>query len=184
MATVKKIKSSSPLKKKGGNNKASGGKAIANEKNFFKTLAKNRQALRDYSIENPFEAGIVLMGSELKPVRAAQITLKGSYAFINSKRELVIKGMQIKSYLQASYQDHETTRIRKLLIKKRELLKLETTLKKGGFTLIPLEVYLKNQWVKIKIGLARGKKKADIRKEIKKKDVLREMERFHKKSRA
>lgn len=145
---------------------------------YRKTLAKNRKALHDFSILETIEMGISLKGSEVKPTRAGKINLSGSYAFINLKGEVFVKGMHIGPYDQASYMGHEAICDRKLLAKRKEIAKIATKLKKGGLTLIPLEVYVKNRWIKMAIGLARGKRKADQREDIKKRDTEREMSRY------
>lgn len=146
-------------------------------KTHLKTLSRNRKALKNFHVEETLEVGIALLGSEVKPVRQGEMNLSGSYAIINLNGEIMLKDAHIKEYTQSSYMGHEYKRHRRLLAKKKQIEKLALRVKKGGFTLVPLEVYEKNRWIKVKLALARGKRKYDQREDIKKRDAQRDIER-------
>jgi len=141
-----------------------------------KTLATNRKAYHDYFIEDTFEAGIVLTGTEIKSVRAGQINLRDSYATIRDG-ELWLINSHIAAYRGGSYFNHDPRRDRKLLMHRREINRLVGKVQEKGLTLIPLRVYLKNNLAKVEIGLARGKKQYDKRATLREKDSRREVER-------
>lgn len=142
----------------------------------FKSLASNRKAYHDYFIEDTFEAGIVLTGTEIKSVRAGQVNLRDSYATIKDG-ELWLMNTHIAAYRGGSYFNHEPRRERKLLMHRREINRLSAKVQEKGLTLIPLRVYLKNNRAKVEIGLARGKKQYDKRDSLREKDSRREVER-------
>lgn len=143
-----------------------------NEKN----IVVNRKARHEYEILQTYEAGIVLLGSEVKSIREGKVNLIDSYAEIRNA-EIFLIGMHISEYKQANIQNHEPLRTRKLLLNKNEIRKLIGKVKEKGLTLIPLRLYFKNGKVKVELGLARGKKIYDKREDIKRKDFEREQER-------
>jgi SsrA-binding protein len=142
----------------------------------IKTIATNRKAYHDYLIEDTFEAGIVLQGSEMKSLRAGQVNLRDSYAAVR-EGELWLLNVHISPYQQASYQNHDPRRDRKLLMHRREINRLAGKLQEKGLTLIPLQIYLKNGRAKIQLGLGRGKKVYDKRQTLRQRDDQRQMER-------
>lgn len=142
----------------------------------IKVVATNRKARHDYLIEDTFEAGLVLTGSEIKSIRAGQVNLKDSYATIR-EGELWLANVHIAPYRQASYENHEPRRERKLLMHRREINRLTGKLQEKGLTLIPLQLYLKNSRAKVELGLARGKKLYDKRQSMRERDDQRQIER-------
>ncbi len=147
-----------------------------------KLIASNRRAHRDYDIEDRFETGIVLQGTEVKSLRDGKIQLKDSYAAFK-EGELWLLNSHINEYFPASQFNHDPTRPRKLLMKKRELQKLRAKVQQEGYTLIPLSVYFKKSWVKVELGLCRGKKQYDQRQDIAKKEAQRQIDRALKRRR-
>ena len=135
---------------------------------------QNRKVNFDYEIIDTFEAGIVLTGTEIKSIRLGKCNLKDSYAIIKNN-EIFILNMHISQYEQGNRFNHEETRTRKLLMHKKEILKLKDKLEIEGFTLVPIKLYFKDNRAKILIGLAKGKKVFDKRESIKKKDIERQM---------
>jgi SsrA-binding protein len=127
-----------------------------------KVIATNRKARHDYFIEDTFEAGLVLTGSEIKSVRAGQVNLKESYALVRND-EVWLVNAHIAAYKQSGRDNHEPRRERKLLLHRREINRLTGKLQVKGLTLVPLQLYLKNSRAKIEVGLARGKKLYDKR---------------------
>lgn len=142
-------------------------------------VIKNRKAFHDFSIEKTFEAGLVLQGTEVKSLRAGHASFTDSFAFMD-KGEVWLKDLYIKEFDQGSYNNHDTRRIRKLLLNKDEISKIDKALSTKGFTLVPLKIYFKKGRAKVEIGLAKGKKSFDKRASIAEKDVKREMERKYK----
>ena len=137
-----------------------------------KDIALNKKAYHDYAIEETFEAGIALMGSEIKSIREGKVSLKESYvAFVNG--EAFVKDMHIAVYKQATYNNHDEYRERKLLLHKREIKKLANKCKIQGYTVVPLKMYFKDGKVKLEIALAKGKTLYDKRES----DKQRAMER-------
>lgn len=146
------------------------------KKNTNPVLAQNKKAYHDYEILEKFECGIVLVGSEVKSVKAGKVSLKESYArFFDN--ELWVVGMHIAEFIEANIFNHETTRKRKLLLHKKELKKLEIKLQNTGLTLIPLKVYRKTHLIKVEIGLCKGRREFEKRDAIKEREVKREMDR-------
>ena len=135
---------------------------------------QNRKVNFDYEIIDTFEAGIVLTGTEIKSIRLGKCNLKDSYAIIKNN-EIFILNMHISQYEQGNRFNHEETRTRKLLMHKKEILKLRDKLEIDGFTLVPIKLYFKGNKAKLLIGLAKGKKNYDKSGSIKKKDVERQM---------
>lgn len=141
------------------------------------TLAQNKKAWHDYSIEDTIEAGLVLAGHEVKSVKTGQATLTGAYVTIRAG-EGWLRNAYIGKYKQASnLEAHDESRERKLLLHRKEITRLQNISKEKGLTLIPLELYTKKGRVKLKIGLARGKKMYDKREAIKKKELKRSLDR-------
>ncbi|AZU63899.1 SsrA-binding protein SmpB [Neobacillus mesonae] len=141
-----------------------------------KVVAQNKKATHDYFIEETYEAGIVLQGTEIKSIRAGRVNLKDSYVRIQNG-EADLFGMHISPYEQGNRYNHDPLRTRKLLLHKKEINKLYGEAKESGYALIPLKLYLKNGFCKVLIGLARGKKNYDKREDLKKKEAKREIER-------
>ena len=133
---------------------------------------QNRKVNFDYEIIDTFEAGIVLTGTEIKSIRLGKANLKDSYAIVKNN-ELFLLNMHISTYEQGNRFNHEETRTRKLLMHKKEILKLRDKIEISGFTLVPIKLYFKGNVAKILIGLAKGKKNYDKRESIKKKDIER-----------
>lgn len=146
------------------------------KKNMNAVLAQNKKAYHDYDILEKFEAGIVLVGSEVKSVKAGKVSLKESYARFYDN-ELWVVGMHIAEFIEANIFNHETTRKRKLLLHKKELKKLSVKLQNTGLTLIPLRVYRKMHLIKIEIGLCKGRREFEKRDAIKEREGKREMDR-------
>ncbi|MBU8880907.1 SsrA-binding protein SmpB [Bacillus sp. FJAT-29790] len=145
-------------------------------KGVGKMIAQNKKAYHDYSIEETYEAGIVLQGTEIKSIRGGRVNLKDSYARIQSG-EVFLIGMHISPYEQGNRYNHDPLRERKLLLHNKEISKLIGDTKEIGYSLVPLKLYLKNGYAKVLIGLAKGKKKYDKREDLKKKEAKREVER-------
>ena len=139
----------------------------------------NRKARHDYYISDTYEAGIVLKGTEIKSIRAGRANLKDSYAIIKNN-EIYLLNMHISKYKKGNIFNHEETRTRKLLLHKKEILKLNDKIRLEGYTLIPLKLYFKGSNAKIEIGVAKGKKDYDKRETIKKRDTERELRKVMK----
>ncbi len=141
-----------------------------------KLIANNKKAYHDYFIEDTYEAGISLVGTEVKALRTGKCSIKESYIRIENG-EMMILQMHISPYEKGNIFNRDPLRPRKLLMHKSEIRKLSQKLKEQGYTLVPVEVYFKNSLVKVKVGLARGKKLYDKRADIAKKDLNREAQR-------
>lgn len=133
----------------------------------------NRKAKFDYEIEDTIEAGIVLKGTEIKSIRNGNANLKDSYAIVRNG-EVFLLNMFVSEYKEGNQFNHDETRTRKLLLHKKEILKLHDKIRLEGFTLVPLKLYFKENHAKILLGIARGKKQYDKRESIKKRDSMRE----------
>lgn len=138
-----------------------------------KLIVKNRRAAFDYAIEDHFEGGLVLLGSEVKSMRAGKVDLVDSFASVDNG-ELWLKQLYVAPLEQASAFPHEPRRVRKVLVHKHEIDHIDSALRRGGYTLIPLRLYFKNGHIKIELGLAKGKKKEDKRADIAKKTAEKE----------
>lgn len=139
---------------------------------------KNRQVFHEYFIDAKYEAGLVLLGTEVKSIRAGKVSFNDSYCLLH-KGEIWIKSLHIAEYSHGNLNNHDPLRDRKLLLQKREIRKIEGKLKEKGYTLVPLRIFFNEKnLVKIEIGLAKGKKLHDKRDTIKQRDVEREMKRF------
>ncbi|HHY72322.1 MAG TPA: SsrA-binding protein SmpB [Bacillus bacterium] len=141
-----------------------------------KVVAQNKKAYHDYFIEDTYEAGIVLQGTEIKSIRAGRVNLKDSYAKVE-KGEVFLHNMHISPYEQGNRYNHDPLRTRKLLLHKKEIAKLIGITKEQGYSLVPLKIYLKNGYAKVLIGLAKGKKNYDKREDLKQKEAKRDIER-------
>ena len=140
----------------------------------MKIVATNRKAFHDYEILETYEAGIVLKGTEVKSAKQGRINLKDSYAKIENG-EIFLFNAHISPYTHGNVYNHDPRRTRKLLLHKKEIMRLYGKVKEKGLTLIPLKAYIKNGKIKIELGLCKGKKVYDKRAEIKKRDLEREM---------
>ena len=136
-------------------------------------IAENRKAFHDYHILDTYEAGVALLGTEVKAIREGRVNLRDSYASID-KGEVFLNGVNISSYSHRGYADHEPLRRRKLLLHKLEILKLTGKVAEKGMTLVPLRMYFKNGRVKVAVGVAKGKKEYDKRETIKAREADRE----------
>jgi len=141
-----------------------------------KLIAKNSSAFRDFTILSTLECGIELKGPEVKSIRDARANLKDSFARIESK-QIWLYNMHISPYAQASYLNLEPTRVRRLLLHKKEILRLDDKVSQKGLALIPLRLYFKKGMVKVELGLGKGKKLYDKRRVLKKKQVDLEIKR-------
>ncbi len=139
-------------------------------------VSTNRKAYHEFHILENFEAGIQLKGSEVKSIREGSVSLKQSY-IVTRKGEAWIKALHIPSYSHTGYDGHDPLRNRKLLLHKREILKIDTKLAEKGLTAVPTKLYFKGGLVKIELGLAKGKKLYDKRASKKKRDVERDIQR-------
>ncbi len=136
----------------------------------------NRKAKYDFEIEQTIECGIVLTGTEIKSIREGKVNLKDSYAIIKNN-EVFLLNTHISHYEQGNIFNHDETRSRKLLLHKKEILKIRDQLTQQGFTLIPIKMYFKRNMVKVLLGIAKGKKNYDKRESIKKKDIERDIKK-------
>ncbi|QSO48591.1 SsrA-binding protein SmpB [Alicyclobacillus mengziensis] len=141
-----------------------------------KSLAQNRKAYHDYFIEDTYEAGIVLFGTEIKSIRKGSANLRDAYAQVQNG-EVWLYNMHVSPYEQGNRFNHEPMRPRKLLLHKSEIAKLIGAVKEQGYTLIPTKLYIRNGYCKIELGLAKGKKLYDKRESAKKRDANREIQR-------
>lgn len=138
----------------------------------------NRSAYHDYAIEDKWEAGIVLLGTEVKSIREGKVSFNDSFCMLHQS-ELWVRGLYIAEYSMGTSNNHIAVHDRKLLLTKRELRKIETRMKDKGYTIVPLKVFFNDkQLVKVEIGLGRGKKLFDKRDTLKKKDAERELKRI------
>jgi len=140
----------------------------------IKTIATNRRARHDYHISEALEAGVSLVGSEVKSLRDGKASLQDAYAVVRND-EVFLVGVHIPPYPQAAMQNHEPTRIRKLLLHRAEIRRLISKTAEKGLTLVPLRMYFKGNKVKVEIGVAKGKRHYDKRESIAKRDAEREM---------
>lgn len=141
-----------------------------------KVIASNRRARHEYAIEDVVEAGLVLTGTEVKSLRAGRATLTDGYGEITDS-EAWLHGVHIPEYTQGTWTNHEPRRTRKLLLHRKEIDRLASSIKERGLTLVPLSLYFKDGRAKIELGLARGKRTYDKRHELAKRDAAREVER-------
>lgn len=142
----------------------------------IKLVANNKKAYHDYFIEEKYECGISLAGTEVKSIRQGKVSVKEAYVEIDGG-EAWIEGMNISPYDHGNLFNRDPVRKRKLLLHKTEIRKLAQAVQQDGYTIVPLSVYFKRGKVKIEIGLAKGKHSYDKRQDIRKRDITREMER-------
>lgn len=145
-------------------------------KNSIKLIANNKKAYHDYFIEDTYEAGIALAGTEVKSLRMGKCSIKESFIRIE-KGEMLIYGMHISPYEKGNIFNKDPLRTRKLLLHRYEIHKIGGKIREKGYTLVPLRVYFKGSLAKVEVGLARGKKLYDKRQDIAKKDMRREAEK-------
>lgn len=139
-------------------------------------ITRNRNAKRYYNIEETYEAGIQLTGSEVKSIRAGRVQLKDAFAGFRDD-ELWLFNAHIAPYKQATHENHEPERPRKLLMHRSQLESLKGKLTRKGYSLVPTRVFLKGSWIKVKLGLGKGKKRADRRRDLKEKQHQREIDK-------
>ena len=145
-------------------------------KKYERPIAQNRKASHDYFIEDTYEAGIVLQGTEIKSIRAGRVSLKDAHVRImNGEAQLI--NMHIAPYEQGNRYNHDPTRTRKLLLHRHEIDKLLGLVQQKGYAIIPLKLYIKNGFAKILIGLGKGKKQYDKREDLKQKQMKRDIDR-------
>lgn len=144
-----------------------------------KIVATNKKAYHDYFVEETYEAGIVLTGTEVKSIRLGQVNLRDSYALIKNG-EVYLLGTHVSPYEKGSYNNTDARRTRKLLLRKNEILKLKAKTEQKGYTLVPLKMYFKEALLKVEIGLCKGKELHDKRAAIKEKEEKRTVERVRK----
>ncbi len=147
---------------------------------YTKLIATNKKAWHNYHIDDEYEAGIVLVGSEVKAIREGRVSFKDAYADIK-RDEIFLRQLHISPYKYAYNANHEAMRTRKLLLHAYEIRKLASKIKEKGYSLVPLKIYFKNDKIKVLIGLGKGKKLYDKRESIKQRDVKRDMDRERKK---
>ena len=140
----------------------------------IRVIAENRKARHDFHIDESFEAGLVLTGTEIKSVRAGRVNLRDSHARVE-RGEIWLYGMHIAPYEHGHHFNHEPDRPRKLLLHRREIDYLAGRVRERGYTLVPLRLYLKGSWAKVDLALARGKKQYDKREAIARRDAERRM---------
>lgn len=145
----------------------------------IRIISQNKKAFHDFEVSEKYEAGIVLLGTEVKSLREGRANLKDSYAKVK-KNEVFLYDLHISPYSHASYENHEPERVRKLLLHRLEIKKLLGKVQERGFSLIPLKMYFKDGKVKVEIALAKGKREYDKRESIKRKEENRELERLRK----
>ncbi len=137
---------------------------------------QNRKARHDYNVEETYEAGLVLKGTEVKSLREGKASFSDSFAFLHNG-EVFLRDMYIKPYEHGSYYNHDPRRQRKLLLSKKQIRELDKFVQQKGYTLVPLKLYFKRGYAKVLIGVAKGKKSFDKRDSIKEKDLKRQLDR-------
>ncbi|WP_249871246.1 SsrA-binding protein SmpB [Oceanobacillus saliphilus] len=146
-------------------------------KGHGKTITQNKKARHDFLIEETYEAGIVLQGTEIKSLRNGRVNLKDSHARIDRRGEVQLVNLHIAEYEQGNRYNHDPTRTRKLLLHRQEIDKLIGLTQQQGYALVPLKIYIKNGYAKVLIGLGKGKKKYDKREDLKRKQMKRDVDR-------
>ncbi|WP_031468733.1 SsrA-binding protein SmpB [Sciscionella sediminilitoris] len=141
-----------------------------------RVIASNRKARHDYEILDIYEAGIALVGTEVKSLRHGRVSLADAYASVDDG-EIFLRGLHVPEYTHGSWTNHEPRRVRKLLLHRKEIAKLIGKTHEGGLTLVPLSLYFKDGYAKVELALARGKKAHDKRQAIAKRDAQREIQR-------
>lgn len=143
-----------------------------------KIICQNKKAHHDYFIEDTYECGISLLGTEIKSIRLGKVSINEAYCYVE-KGEMIISGMHISKYEQGNLFNHDPDRLKKLLLHKREIIRLQSKVMREGYTLIPLIVYLSKGRCKVELGLAKGKKLYDKRESLKEKSINRDMEKLY-----
>ena len=151
--------------------------ADKNNKSGRKTVAQNKKARHDFFVEETFEAGIELFGTEVKSIRQGRINFRDSYCYVD-KGELFVTGFHISPYEKGNIFNKDPLRLKRLLMHKKEIVKMYYYVSKDGYTLVPLSVYFSNSRVKIEIGLCKGKKLYDKREDSAERSLKRESERY------
>ena len=159
-----------------------GGETKVDKKESRKSIANNKKAFHDYFVDDKYEAGIELFGTEVKSIRAGQVNLKDSWCDIKNG-EIFVQGMHISPYEKGNIFNRDPLRVRRLLMHKREIMKLNAAIQQQGMTLVPLELYFSGSRVKVAVGLCRGKKLYDKRDDAAKRDMQRDIERHMKEQR-
>lgn len=149
---------------------------VKDKKDPFKTIARNKKAAHDYILEDRLEAGIVLRGTEIKSARSGDVSLKEAYVQISGEEAWLVNA-HIAPYKAASAYNHDPRRRRKLLLHRKEILRLDAKIRQRGYTVVPMRMYLKHGRAKVEIALARGKRKYDKRREIAERDAARDVDR-------
>ena len=149
---------------------------MAEVKKAQKIIAQNKKAWHDYFVDEKYEAGVVLTGTEIKSIRQGRVNLKDSYCEVTGG-ELFAVGIHISPYEQGNRYNHEPLRDKKLLMHRREIMKLQGLIQQKGYTLVPLSLYFSGGYVKAELGLCRGKKLYDKRQTLKEKSIKRDVER-------
>jgi len=149
---------------------------MAKEKEKGKVFARNRRANFDYAIEETIESGVVLQGTEIKSIRAGKVQLKDAFVQIRDSEAWIVN-MHISPYDQGNRFNHDPTRSRKLLLHKRQIAQLVGRTKRDGYTIVPIQLHLKNGFAKVLIGVGKGKKDYDRREDLKRKEAKRDMDR-------
>ena len=146
------------------------------EKKEFKTIAQNKKAYHDYFVEESLEAGIELCGTEVKSLRQGRVNLKDAWCSVVNG-EILINGMHISPYEQGNLFNRDPLRVRRLLMHRREIMRLYGLVKQAGYSLVPLSLYFKGSRVKVQVGLCKGKKLYDKREDMAARSAKRDMER-------
>ena len=149
------------------------------DEDAIKTVATNRKARYEFEILEKYEAGIELIGSEVKSVRGAKVSFKDSFAIVKHG-EIILQNLHISPYEKASHFSHEPERPRRLLLHRKEIRKLQQKIEEKGLTLVPLRIYFRGQFAKVELAVARGKRKYDKRDTIAKREADRDMQRAKK----
>lgn len=147
------------------------------EQKNLKTIAQNKKAWHDYYVLDSFEAGIELVGTEVKSVRGGNVNLKDSWCSVSKQNELFLNGMHISPYEHGNIFNVDPVRVRKLLMHKKQIFQLAEKVSREGLTIVPLSLYFKNSKIKVQIGLCKGKKNYDKRETIAKRDAKRDIDR-------
>ena len=142
-------------------------------------LARNKKAFHDYFIEEKYEVGIELVGTEVKSIKAGKVSIKESFVRI-IKNEVFVMNMHVTPYEFGNINNESETRVRKLLLKRKEIDKMAQKIKEQGYTIMPLSIYTKQRFVKMEIGIAKGKKLYDKREDLKRRDQDREIRKIQK----
>lgn len=145
--------------------------------NNNRIISQNKKAYHDYFIEETYEAGIVLTGTEIKSIRAGKVNLVDSFCVIRNN-EMFVSGIHISKYEMGNIFNHDPDRTRKLLLHKKEIIKLHSKVQRDGYTLVPLNIALNSGLAKLNIGLAKGKKLYDKRNDLKERDNAKEMRKY------